>query len=601
MCPPDPEEPMPNTDKTLTRNLWWIRDPANPVLPPLPGSENEAHRCMNPFVLRIEDHYHLYYSGADADAHQRICLATAPINDPRNWNRQGVVLDRGEPGAFDHNWVVLPHVVNFGDRWHMYYTANSGVGEGLSAFPGIGLAFSDDGRTFEKHGNNPVLTASQVDGDPDCLGVAGGSVINVRLPDNSSEWRFYYTGCPTLGDDVFLNQQKAVCYATSPDGITWEKQGAVMCRDPDRNYIDVAAAGPVVWQEENGTFRMMLSAIGTRWGYYSICYAESDDGISWRQGEHYGDDLTLGPTGDGWERQMVAYPSVIREETRLRLFYCGNGYGKTGIGTAVSSPLRANAVDGDRELNVVAHYANAHWTLRLPEGINCDQGTFLTHYHPTLDWQGPDPDGTLWHEWQGNDEDLDILNDNENVSRLGLKFILGLWYRTLVKHTENGLDLKFTAKNTTDSILNNISGIVCLGYPDEYFQDTDLERTYISVGGELTQLSGTDRGTGDPCRTHYLVEGRNPIRYHAPAYWGDLSQTTVDTGAILRTSSCGKYTVGTAWETVSEIWDNQDGHACIHSNLSLGDLQPGETKSVKGRIVLIPDNVEEANKLLSFE
>ncbi len=34
---------------------------------------------------------------------------------------------------------------------------------------------------------------------------------------------------------------------------------------------------------------------------------------------------------------------------------------------------------------------------------------------------------------------------------------------------------------------------------------------------------------------------------------------------------------------------------------SLGDLQPGETKSVKGRIVLIPGNVEEANKLLSFE
>ena len=135
----------------------------------------------------------------------------------------------------------------------MYYTANSGVGEGLSAFPGIGLAFSDDGRTFEKHGNNPVLTASHVEGDPDCQGVAGGSVINVRLPDNSSEWRFYYTGCPTLGDDVFLNQQKAVCYATSPDGITWEKQGAVMCRDPARNYIDVAAAGPVVWQEENGT------------------------------------------------------------------------------------------------------------------------------------------------------------------------------------------------------------------------------------------------------------------------------------------------------------------------------------------------------------
>jgi hypothetical protein len=33
---------------------------------------------------------------------------------------------------------------------------------------------------------------------------------------------------------------------------------------------------------------------------------------------------------------MVEYPCVIQEMNQLRLFYCGNGYGKTGIGTAVA-------------------------------------------------------------------------------------------------------------------------------------------------------------------------------------------------------------------------------------------------------------------------
>ena len=47
----------------------------------------------------------------------------------------------------------------------------------------------------------------------------------------------------------------------------------------------MAAAGPVVWQEEDGSFRMVYSAIGTRWGYYSICYAESDDAVHWRKPE----------------------------------------------------------------------------------------------------------------------------------------------------------------------------------------------------------------------------------------------------------------------------------------------------------------------------
>ena len=81
---------------------------------------------------------------------------------------------------------------------------------------------------------------------------------------------------------------------------------------------------------------MWYSAIGTRWGYYAIAYAESDDGYHWRRGEKVDDNLQLTPTGTGWEKQMVEYPSVIVEGNHLRLFYCGNGYGSSGIGTAVS-------------------------------------------------------------------------------------------------------------------------------------------------------------------------------------------------------------------------------------------------------------------------
>ncbi|MEO6908800.1 MAG: hypothetical protein ABI210_13020 [Abditibacteriaceae bacterium] len=30
-----------------------------------------------------------------------------------------------------------------------------------------------------------------------------------------------------------------------------------------------------------------------------------------------------------WESQMTTYPNVIEEDGKLRLFYCGNGYGAT--------------------------------------------------------------------------------------------------------------------------------------------------------------------------------------------------------------------------------------------------------------------------------
>lgn len=321
----------------LKESVQWEREAANPVLPPVKGSEFDATRCMNPWALRVGEEYQLYYGGGDSNRIHRICKATAPVSDPTDWTRHGPVVSPGPAGSFDARWTVLPHVVQIAPgQWHLYYTGNSGRGEGLSAFPGIGLATSSDSIAWEKHGSSPVIAPSGHHGDPDAIGVAGGSVMEATLPDGTTEWRYYYTGCPTIGEAHALNQQKVICLAVSQDGVTWEKRGPVMLRDPSRDYEDIAVAGPVVHQTESGSYRMWYSAIGTRWGYYSIGYAESDDGIHWRRGAKYLDNLQLQPTGEGWEKQMVEYPSVVMEDGRLRLFYCGNGYGSSGIGTAVS-------------------------------------------------------------------------------------------------------------------------------------------------------------------------------------------------------------------------------------------------------------------------
>ncbi len=320
----------------LQQPVEWLRHEDNPVLPPRAG-EFDATRCMNPWVIQEQDKYRLFYSGGGKDGKQKIGVATAAVNDLTDWTRSGPLFSTGPAGSFDAQWCVLPHFVRINDhRWHLYYTGNAGHGSGLSAFPGIGLATSDDGINWQRRGDQPVLAPSGEHGAPDAIGVAGGSVLQVPLDDGSSHWRFYYTGCPTTGEAHALNQQKAICLAVSEDGIDWTKRGAVMLRDPDRDYEDIGVAGPVVHLESDGLYRMWYSAIGTRHGFYSICYAESDDGIHWRRGAQADDNLQLSPTGSGWEQQMVEYPTVIREGNHLRMFYCGNGYGRSGIGTAVS-------------------------------------------------------------------------------------------------------------------------------------------------------------------------------------------------------------------------------------------------------------------------
>ena len=315
----------------------WEKHAGNPVLPP---SENpfDCTACMNPFVVDRGDEYWLYYAGGDTSGHRRICLAIADKSDPGRWKRLGPVLDLGKPGTFDAHWCVLPMVYRFGDVWHLYWSGNSGAPNlGLQGFPGTGLAYSRDGITFERHSDAPILTGDRCDRFPANKGIAnGGTIIPHTAPDGSTVYRLFYTlavGVPS--PDVHVDQEKHCVVCHSRDGIEWTDHRIILSPRPDVPHDDIACAAPFVWQE-NGLYRMLYAAIGTRWGYYSIAQAVSGDGYVWERG-HADENLALRPTPDipgSWEAQMVEYPALIPERDGYRLFYCGNGYGNTGIGTA---------------------------------------------------------------------------------------------------------------------------------------------------------------------------------------------------------------------------------------------------------------------------
>jgi len=345
---------------------------------------------------------------------------------------------------------------------------------------------------------------------------------------------------------------------------------------------------------------MWYSAIGTRWGAYSIAYAESEDGLRWRRGSERGDNLQLAPLLRGWEGEMVEYPSVLREGSRLRMFYCGSGYGRTGIGTAAASPLRATGAPGPCRARVVAPQAGAAWDLRFPEGLSCEEGVFKIHHHPLVEWQGPDLRGAIWHEWETNDEDFAVIRSWEHAKAFGLRFLQGIRYRAIIAPCETGLALRLTVTNLSERALHHVVGFPCLGRPTEEFRDEEMARTFIATGAGLTPLAETDRGTGDPRRTHYVVTGERPMRFVGEPFWGRPSGTEARGGAILRTDKSGRFTVGTAWERVCELFHNEDDHHCIHSVPVVGDLEPGETATVRGRIVLAEAGPQDVLELLRY-
>ncbi|MBT3376531.1 MAG: hypothetical protein HN742_29435 [Lentisphaerae bacterium] len=293
---------------------------------------------MNPFVVRATEGYRLYYSGGDAEGRQRICMATSAPGAPGEFVRHGVILDVGAPGSFDAHWCVLPCVRRFGPTWHLYYSGHEGTDLGLQSFPGIGLAVSDDGIHFSRHSCEPTITGDQTAEFPDNRGVAGGgTILEDASADESHRYRMYYTLAVGRKDaDVRVDQEKHCAVCHSSDGIHWHDHRLILGPRRDVANEDIAVAAPVVWRDGE-LYRMLYCGIGTRWGYYSISEAVSEDGYRWCRGD--GDEnLSLVPDpASPWESQMVEYPSVIEESDGLRLFYCGNGYGKTGIGMAFAA------------------------------------------------------------------------------------------------------------------------------------------------------------------------------------------------------------------------------------------------------------------------
>lgn len=318
----------------------WRRDPRNPILAP-GGGPFDFNRCMNPFVVTRDDQYWLFYGGSDKSGRHTICLATCPVDDVTRWKRHGPVLEPGGKGAFDETWTVLPCLHRFGDKWHLYYTGRSAdQGKGLQTFRGIGLATSKDLLNWKKVSDDPVLLGDGFKEWPENKGIAGGGPI-IELPqkDGRTLYRMHYTlATGTPSKDLRVDQAKQSVVAHSYDGLTWTDRRVVLRPRAEATYENAATIALNPWRTENGGWRAMYAGIGTRFGAYSICEASSEDGLTWQRGEP-GENLSLPPGVAAWENKMTEYPHIVHEGDHLRLFYCGNGYGATGIGTAVAEKL----------------------------------------------------------------------------------------------------------------------------------------------------------------------------------------------------------------------------------------------------------------------
>lgn len=129
---------------------------AHPVLETGPRGSWDEWGVADPYVIRLDDRFYMYFLGQDRARRQRLGVAVS--EDGRTWwkLRSNPVMDLGERGAFDENGLGEPAVWAAGGRYWMLYT-----GRDRHENRRIGLAVSQDGIGWERLGPDSVLAGSR--------------------------------------------------------------------------------------------------------------------------------------------------------------------------------------------------------------------------------------------------------------------------------------------------------------------------------------------------------------------------------------------------------------------------------------------------------
>lgn len=233
------------------------------------------------------------------------------------------ILDIGRPGTFDDNGVFPAHATRLASgEVRLYYTGfqNSTRPE-IDHFNFNGLASSQDGHTFEKISQCPILDRA----DEGLFVRAGLSVCETQGGFEC----VYSAGSLFSPQGGKLRPSYEVFYQHSQDGISFAKSGTRI----------VAMDHSI----EHGLGRPQLIRLGDVWycfytrrtldmRYHMGC-AYSLDLKSWTRSDDWLATLVHGQEGE-FDSQMVYFPSVVVAGDRILLFYCGNGYGTDGFGYA---------------------------------------------------------------------------------------------------------------------------------------------------------------------------------------------------------------------------------------------------------------------------
>ncbi len=128
-----------------------------------------------------------------------------------------------------------------------------------------------------------------------------------------NNYHMWYTGQ--------MSDRSWIGYATSKDGVIWERAGTKPVLSPEEPWEGVAVMCPhVMWNEVKSLYEMWYSA-GEQYEPNAIGYATSKDGMNWKK--RTGNPVFTADRNNEWEKHKVTGCQVIRLDDWYVMFYIG--------------------------------------------------------------------------------------------------------------------------------------------------------------------------------------------------------------------------------------------------------------------------------------